>query len=281
MGANLMQRALFAAEPRSGMIYVQVAAQRHAASHPEWVAPGTAGRRGVARVLDGAELVVDPVDESVASHLLAVGYWEWWISRAIAAVTPPGARCVDVGANAGYFAALFQLLDAERVLAIEPHPELAENLRTSVRRNGWTNVEVAEVAVAEARRRVSLHVPDAQHLGGSTIMVDPARAHYDDILALPLDDLLRSWDRVDVIKLDCEGAEPLIWEGMQETLARNPKVHVFAEMFCDGRAEAWLDRIEGQGFRPHYVAKTGDVLPFRRELLAEDTLYVLHLHRES
>lgn len=51
------------------------------------------------------------------------------------------ASVLEIGAGSGYFAALLAA-HAERVLAIEIVPELAETARTNLRRQGFDNVEV-------------------------------------------------------------------------------------------------------------------------------------------
>lgn len=47
-----------------------------------------------------------------------------------------------------------------------------------------------------------------------------------------LDTLLQDegWDKVDVLKIDVEGHEWNVWEGMQETLTENPDLELFLEV---------------------------------------------------
>jgi FkbM family methyltransferase len=45
-----------------------------------------------------------------------------------------------------------------------------------------------------------------------------------------LDRLLASWPRVDLVKIDAEGAEEAIWNGMQETLARGCRLMMEVQM---------------------------------------------------
>ena len=117
----------------------------------------------IARVLECCELVVDPRDGAVARHLLEVGFWEWWITKAIADCMRTGTICVDLGANAGYFGALFASLGAAACISVEPHPALARRLRASGARNGWPDFEVVECAVGDREGTARLLVRSEEH----------------------------------------------------------------------------------------------------------------------
>ena len=45
-----------------------------------------------------------------------------------------------------------------------------------------------------------------------------------------LDRLCADWPRLDLVKIDAEGAEALVWEGMQGTLHRFPHAAVVLEL---------------------------------------------------
>src|SRR6187402_1960175 len=79
------------------------------------------------RVLTKYLMFVDPDDLGVTPRLCLDGFWESWVTAAIARALRPGAFCVDVGANHGYYTLL--MADAAgphgRVLALEPNPTLA------------------------------------------------------------------------------------------------------------------------------------------------------------
>lgn len=232
----------------------------------------------VARVLDGPELVVDPRDKSIAEHLLVCGFWEWWISQAIADCMRPGTICVDVGANAGYFAALFCSLGAARTIAIEPHPELARRLRQSAARNGWTGVEVVEAAVGDHAGHTELLVHSADNLGGSCV-VDVARPGSITVPLRTLDQVLGDLAPIQVLKMDCEGSEPRIWRGMRGVLDRNPDLHVFAEVTVNTEAAPWLAEVARE-FPLRFVDYDGSLQPLDVTALVDRPLWMVYLHRD-
>src|SRR5262245_38667667 len=91
------------------------------------------------RVLTKYLMFVDPEDLGVTPRLCLDGFWESWVTTALARALRPGSFCVDVGANHGYYTML--LADAAgasgRVLALEPNPALAELLALSLEVNGF------------------------------------------------------------------------------------------------------------------------------------------------
>jgi FkbM family methyltransferase len=233
----------------------------------------------VARVLETCDVVVDPRDRSVAHHMLTVGFWEWWITRAIADCMRPGTICVDVGANAGYFAALFVALGAREVVAIEPHPALAARLRATAARNGWSHLRVVESAVGDAAGRAHLFVHADDNLGGSCLL-DAARDRTIEVAVRTLDDVLADTAPIQVLKVDCEGHEPRIWRGMQRVLAQNPGVHVFAELTVNDEAAPWLREIAAAGFPLRFVEHDAELRPLCVEQIGDRPLWMLYLHRD-
>ena len=60
----------------------------------------------ICRVLGKYIMYVDPRDRGITPHLALNGFWEAWVTVALARLIQPGWRCVDVGANVGYFTLL-------------------------------------------------------------------------------------------------------------------------------------------------------------------------------
>ena len=72
------------------------------------------------------------------------------------------------------------------------------------------------------------------------------------------------------MKIDAEGAEPAIWQGMHEIVTRNPNVRVLLE-FTPSRyedAKGFLRDIERKGFVLRRVEADGAVAAIGREEVA-------------
>ena len=183
-------------------------------------------------------------DDPVVSGALALGLYERQVSARFRAEVRPGMTVVDVGANLGYYAviALGRNAPAGRVVAFEPDPAnhalLLRNLlpfgdRATARRQ----------AVTAAPGTLTLHRhPDNK--GKHSVFAAPGLDAGVSVEAVTLDTALAELGRprVDVIKLDVEGAEPLALVGMADTLARHRPV-LFLECAPKRWARAGFDPV--------------------------------------
>jgi hypothetical protein len=62
--------------------------------------------RMLCRLLGDYLAFVDTHDFMLAPRLVADGFWEAWVTLAVARYLQPGMWCVDVGANYGYYTLL-------------------------------------------------------------------------------------------------------------------------------------------------------------------------------
>ena len=117
------------------------------------------------RVLGRYLMRADARDLDITPHLCLDGFWESWVTLAIAARLRAGMRCVDVGANHGYYTLLMADAVGEegQVLALEPNPALADLVRVNANTNGLGDrVAVIErAASARADELVELVMPPA------------------------------------------------------------------------------------------------------------------------
>jgi FkbM family methyltransferase len=131
---------------------------------------------------------------------------------------------LDVGAHIGRWS-LRLARKASRVIAVEPNPDTAAVLRYHLALNDIDNVELIEVAAWHAPAKLSLSDPNERLTGGSTRTVprDGLSATPGEIEAMPLDAVLGddgTLTRIDLVKLDVEGADLHALAGMAGLLAR-------------------------------------------------------------
>jgi FkbM family methyltransferase len=151
-------------------------------------------------------------------ELYTGGEYEPGVAAALTRLVEPGDVCVDAGAHYGYFTLLLARLSGPegRVYSFEAEADNARTLRENVRANELdSRVTVEHAAVAAGSGQVELH---ASSSGGSTEWtLSESFAHRDEgpavelpaerTRAVRLDDYLAEAPRLDVIKMDIEGAE--------------------------------------------------------------------------
>jgi len=167
--------------------------------------------------------------------------------RVIAGALKPGAVMIDVGANLGYYT----LLAAERVgskgnvYSVECSPDTLALLRENVRRNHLENVTVMPVAAAKKRGELVLNVSAIGlswfELHSNWPKVEGATPTVT-VPAVPLDEMITT--RVDVAKIDAEGADLEVLQGMVGILTQNKDIALIVEWAPKMLADAGKDPFE-------------------------------------
>lgn len=234
----------------------------------------------LARVFGGDVLMyLDLRDRDVAPHLALEGYWEFWVTRFLAERLQKQWTCVDVGANFGYYTALFSKLTSG-VLAVEPAPRTAALLASTLAVNGMQNVVLVEEAAWSSTEKLTL-LFEATHFGATRTrsMPDAKMLAVPFVQARPLDLLIR---KADLIKIDAEGAEYEIWKGMSKLRAQ-PDVKILLEWtrsaYTEETACAFANEMLAS-FRVGRVTTESTLEPMTAEtLLGLDEVEMLWLER--
>jgi len=179
------------------------------------------------RVSPGCEVAVRPDAEHLTGWVLREqGRWFESEMSLLPRLLPPGACFIDVGANVGVYslAAAALVGSAGRVVSFEPSPEAREMLEAGVRRNDFGWVVVRGEAVADKAGTERLWTDEATELA-SLSRPSGGVARGVDVRVSTLDALREELEirRVDLLKIDAEGAEARIIRGAAALLAeRDP-----------------------------------------------------------
>jgi FkbM family methyltransferase len=154
-----------------------------------------------------------------------------------------------------------------RVIAIEPNPLNVALLRDSAKDNGFDNIDMLTMALAAKPGAIALETDGSN---GRITPIDgppaePIEASFV-VAARPLDDVLSDArvTRVDAIKIDVEGAEPLVLKGAGETITRYRPVLIseFYPLALDsspwGNANGYLAMLRAFGYRLSVIGSEGD-----------------------
>jgi len=181
------------------------------------------------RILGLLSFYLDRRDASFAGRVLLDGFWEIEATLFISRRVRPGMTAIDIGANYGYYTLLLGALVGEtgHVIAIEPNPDAAALLRRSLMANDLSGrTTLHEVAAgASDGNEVSLAVPECRPMN-ARIVYAPAEAGNDRVAhrrvrQVTVDALAAGLPRIDFVKIDAEGAEERVIEGMLTTLQRH------------------------------------------------------------
>jgi FkbM family methyltransferase len=136
----------------------------------------------------------------------------------------PGGVVIDGGANIGAFSLVAASVvgPGGEVHAIEAAPATAALLRRSVAANPGYAIQVHELALADAEGELELTTFEAG--SGSASLAASSAGDVVRVRATTLDVLTAGLDRVDLVKLDVEGAELRALRGAERLLAEGRPV---------------------------------------------------------
>lgn len=141
-----------------------------------------------------------------------------------------GMIVFDVGANVGELTLLFsRFVGAGQVHAFEASGSVFERLKTVSRAAACPNVFLNHLAIADAEGTVRLHVYDERHLGWNTLAVRPLENYGIDVKPVAAEEVKATTidlyceregiTRIDLLKIDVEGAEFQVLRGAQRMLS--------------------------------------------------------------
>jgi FkbM family methyltransferase len=277
--AALRHRHLYAVtrEVRGRLDRLEADAARAAAEPPHSGLHGTyaGGDRMLVATTWGGRLLVPADDLSLMPELVARGTYDVPFTAFVQRHLRPGDVAVDVGAHVGLFTLLmaYQVWEHGRVIAYEPNPRLLALLRDNVSMN-WLDdrVEIVPRAVAATERRVELRAPRRFHMLGTIrspdddVLLSGHRTDTVDTIEVetePLDARIGRIERIDLVKVDVEGAEEQVFAGMSELLRAGVVQRVCFELVRSSLGDDWepfarrLKALEADGWRFATLTEAG------------------------
>lgn len=129
---------------------------------------------------------------------------------------------VDVGAHIGCYTIQAAKL-AKTVVTVEAHPDNFSILKRNIELNNFSNVIALNIGAWSSKDKLKLNISEAS---GSHSFINAFGFGSIEIDTYPLDEVLINFGirKVDWIKIDVEGAEFEVLNGLKETLKQKPKL---------------------------------------------------------
>ena len=176
--------------------------------------------------------------------------YEPGLCGAIERLVKPGWVCADVGANIGIITQLMARLvgSTGRVVAFELHPDNVRSLRENVMASGWGKVVHVDACAVSDGSRDRLWVFPGRwsssaewNIVGHDVEGIATDAQFE-VPAVSLDQYFVPGARLDLVKIDVEGAEAHVLAGMKRLLRETRPVAVIEfhdEVGWSGRNELY------------------------------------------
>jgi FkbM family methyltransferase len=179
----------------------------------------------------GLPIKINP-HEAIGFNIASQGLYEIGVTETLWRLTEPGDLAIDAGANIGYMASILGIRVGPKgkVICFEPHPEVFESLRENVgiwkkdRRCGSFVLNQAALGIesGQALLRTNDWFPANR---GTAWISNKVEARPDlkviEVPILNLDSLLDAGETIGVLKMDVQGHEFGVLQGMTRLLKRH------------------------------------------------------------
>jgi FkbM family methyltransferase len=218
--------------------------------------------------VQGHQLTVLPKDEGISQELAVYRVHEPLATSLMQRVLKPGMNVVDIGSNIGYYALLeARLVGATgKVIAIEPVSENSEQLSRNVKANGYHNISIHKVAIGDRNGIAPLYV--SKKSNWHSLYPVPSSTRETNVRVTTLDSLLAplGLPTVDMVRMDLEGYEVVVFRGMVQTLENySPRVLLELHPHLIGR-EATVDflrYLKARDYTPEWLVEQERDTPVR------------------
>ena len=158
-----------------------------------------------------------------------IGTHELPVTEMMWRLTDSDDLALDVGANIGYYTSLLARR-ARKVIAFEPHPALSARLRENAANWSYGEIVIEERAASDKTGKAELLEPSDFDLNSGTASLEDSSTGSKgiEVETVRLDELLDG-EKVGVLKVDVEGHELAVLEGLGECLGAGQVRDVFFE----------------------------------------------------
>lgn len=210
--------------------------------------------------LGGGPVIEVRLNDQLGRDILRDEAFEDSFRREVLGALRPGMTALDIGANFGYYSVLFAQAvgPAGRVVAFEPNPVMLVELQHNLALNQFTNVTVQPVALGDHEGELEFCCPTPGREGHGSLRPNESFTVEQTIrvrcrlLDAVCDELRLA--TVDVIKLDAEGAELMVFDGASRLLSSPRRPRLFfecSELLCRTFGHSAFDvlaRVAGHGY---------------------------------
>lgn len=237
------------------------------------------GLSGGVTVVRTKEYIIGVPSEEwrLAVFLSQYGSLEIGTEKYFRSILKQGMNVLDVGAHVGIYT-LHALAAGCNVYSYEPTPRLFDILLDNIEINGFqptgrANAYNLAVSNTEGKAEFSL---SGKGYGQNNSLFAIDNSKRIEVNTTYLDEHLSHLDHIDVVKIDVEGAEPLVLAGMQNIIARNPHLKIIMEFVPSHIRRAgktpseFIRQIRSMGLGIHIIdPSSGEILETNDQDLCE------------
>lgn len=224
-------------------------------------------------------------------------FWDWKMEmllyrfeketvRAFKDVIRPGMTALDIGGHIGYYTRFFSKLVGSQGHVYTFEPVKDNFLLLSKNTKNLKNVVLNNKAVGDKNGTVSFY-QTFSNTGSHSLLEVGVKAQKIEVDCVTLDSFVEENNikDVNVIKIDVEGAEPLVLKGAENLISRSKELYIIMELIHDNldklgyNPSSYFKYLQGLGLDIYFIlpdgsTKTFDVDHYNWEELAKGKVYI-------
>ena len=213
-------------------------------------------------------LYLNPNDP-VVSGAIFFNIYEKSESKFIKSNCFEGMNILDIGANIGYYTAIFSQLVGVNgtVISIEPDEESYKYLSKSIDSFNYKNVFSFRLAASDTKQKLPLFI-SKDNRGDNRLYSTNEKRNSIIVECLTLDELLKEnkIENLDLIKIDVQGYEPKVLKGMRKIVKSSKELILLSEFWPKGILQAgenpkeFLDILRKMQFQLFELKRNGSLI---------------------
>jgi FkbM family methyltransferase len=180
------------------------------------------------------------------------GYYELELTKAIVNIGAKEGLLIDVGANYGYFSCLWAAQNSKnKAIAFEASPINIEPLTNNVNKNRLSNgITIMPIALGKEKGKLKFDLAnESQQTGWGGLSINN-NLNLIEVDVDTLDNYAGKYNisKVDVLKIDTEGADTWVLYGAEKLLKEKKIDHIFFEANLDRMKLLNINESEAKSF---------------------------------
>ena len=229
-----------------------------------------ASKPGQIFMVQGHRMVLDSGDGRPPVGMVT-DVFEEGTTRLFQRLVSPGMVVIDIGAHVGYYTLISARLTGPKgkVYAFEPDPDNHATLLRNIELNGYHNVVVARKAVSDRVGDAQLYLSATASGNHSIYRHGLTESESVPVEITTVDSMLEElgWPHIDLVKIDVEGAEVAVLDGMTQLLGRSADLNLIVEFMpallhnADVAPAQFLDKLAALFPMVYFIDEANGLVP--------------------
>ena len=225
----------------------------------------------VSAIYDGDVLIDLHLKDWVQIQIYFLDYFDLRGIKYLKSILKEGSTFIDIGANIGSYSLVASKLvgDNGKVFAFEPVDKIFTSLKKTISNNSIYNIDLIKKIVTNKVSEFNIYISDDSNSGRSTILENEEMEKFEVVESITLDKFIEevNIDRIDFIKIDVEGAELSVLEGMKNVLTKFRPI-LFIEISPDiksnqgAQENSITDFLSALGYEKYQANSNGTLSPY-------------------